>query len=146
MGWHPGIECNVLHLRTLQKVGPCAHHAAAKNDVDCPLHVPDVVPEHCSALLTSCLPAVILLQVDVNTEVGVIHDYGLQELRLYTDFGRTSRPLFIVKDQRLLLKKSHIHKVCVLGIVVIHSGCGEFQSRVHVSTYCNYSGSAACSL
>lgn len=51
------------------------------------------------------------LQVDVNTEVGVVHDYGLQELRLYTDYGRTSRPLFIVEDQRLNIKKKHIRKL-----------------------------------
>eukprot|EP00877_Chromochloris_zofingiensis_P007160 jgi/Chrzof1/2698/Cz11g25180.t1 len=50
-------------------------------------------------------------QVDVNTEVGVVHDYGLQELRLYTDYGRTSRPLFIVEDQRLNIKKKHIRKL-----------------------------------
>ena len=50
-------------------------------------------------------------QCDVNTEVGVVHDYGLRELRLYTDYGRTSRPLFIVDDQRLGSKKSHVRKL-----------------------------------
>ena len=40
-------------------------------------------------------------QVDINTEVGVVHDIRLQELRLYTDFGRCCRPLFIVDQQRL---------------------------------------------
>lgn len=47
-------------------------------------------------------------QVDINTEVGVVHDIRLQELRLYTDFGRCCRPLFIVEDQSLLIKKSDI--------------------------------------
>ncbi|KAJ7556830.1 hypothetical protein O6H91_05G100400 [Diphasiastrum complanatum] len=47
-------------------------------------------------------------QVDVNTEVGVVRDIRLKELRLYTDYGRCSRPLFIVEKQRLLIKKSHI--------------------------------------
>lgn len=47
-------------------------------------------------------------QVDISTEVGVVHDIALQELRLSTDFGRTSRPLFIVDNQSLLIKKKHI--------------------------------------
>lgn len=50
-------------------------------------------------------------QVDVNTEVGVIHDIRLQELRLYTDFGRSARPLFIVENQKLLITKQDIHKL-----------------------------------
>ena len=47
-------------------------------------------------------------QVDINTEVGVVHDIPLQELRLYTDSGRCCRPLLIVEDQQLLLKKGDI--------------------------------------
>ncbi|GAA0158956.1 DNA-directed RNA polymerase [Lithospermum erythrorhizon] len=47
-------------------------------------------------------------RVDVNTEVGVVRDIRLKELRIYTDCGRCSRPLFIVEKQRLLIKKSHI--------------------------------------
>ncbi|XP_073299286.1 DNA-directed RNA polymerase II subunit RPB2-like [Primulina huaijiensis] len=47
-------------------------------------------------------------QVDVNTEVGIIRDIRLKELRLYTDYGRCSRPLFIVEKQRLLIKKKDI--------------------------------------
>jgi DNA-directed RNA polymerase II subunit RPB2 len=45
----------------------------------------------------------------VNTEVGVVRDIRLKELRLYTDYGRCSRPLFIVENQRLLIKKKDIH-------------------------------------
>ncbi|KAG0573134.1 hypothetical protein M758_UG292500 [Ceratodon purpureus] len=47
-------------------------------------------------------------QVDVNTEVGVVRDIRLKELRLYTDYGRCSRPLFIVEKQRLLIKKQDV--------------------------------------
>lgn len=47
-------------------------------------------------------------QIDINTEVGVIRDIRLKELRLYTDYGRCSRPLFIVEKQRLLIKKKDI--------------------------------------
>jgi len=46
--------------------------------------------------------------VDVNTEVGVVRDIRLKELRLYTDYGRCSRPLFIVEKQRLLIKKEDV--------------------------------------
>ncbi|XP_054778431.1 DNA-directed RNA polymerase II subunit RPB2-like [Prosopis cineraria] len=51
----------------------------------------------------------LCLQVDVNTEVGVVRDIRLKELRIYTDYGRCSRPLFIVDKQRLLIKKKDIH-------------------------------------
>ncbi|KAF9618139.1 hypothetical protein IFM89_000255 [Coptis chinensis] len=44
----------------------------------------------------------------VGDEVGVIRDIRLKELRLYTDYGRCSRPLFIVEKQRLLIKKKDI--------------------------------------
>ncbi len=43
--------------------------------------------------------------------MGVVHDIRLQELRLYTDYGRCCRPLFIVKDQQLAVKKSHIERL-----------------------------------
>ncbi|KAF2297688.1 hypothetical protein GH714_002249 [Hevea brasiliensis] len=46
--------------------------------------------------------------VDVNTEVGLVRDIRLKELRIYTDYG-CSRPLFIVEKQRLLIKKKDIH-------------------------------------
>lgn len=50
-------------------------------------------------------------QVDVNTEVGVIYDIPLKELRMFTDYGRASRPLFIVDNQRLLIRKADIIKL-----------------------------------
>lgn len=50
-------------------------------------------------------------QADVNGEVGIIHDIRLQELRIFTDHGRTSRPLFVVQDQQLLIRKSHIRRL-----------------------------------
>ncbi|QCE13535.1 DNA-directed RNA polymerase II subunit RPB2 [Vigna unguiculata] len=48
-------------------------------------------------------------RVDVNTEVGVVRDIRLKEVHIYTDYGRCSRPLFIVDKQRLLIKKKDIH-------------------------------------
>ncbi|CAL1694978.1 unnamed protein product [Somion occarium] len=45
---------------------------------------------------------------DISPEVSVVRDIRERELRLYTDAGRVCRPLFIVEDQQLLLKKKHI--------------------------------------
>lgn len=53
--------------------------------------------------------SLFLTQVDVNTEVGVVRDIRLKELRIYTDYGRCSRPLFIVENQRLLIKKKDVY-------------------------------------
>lgn len=47
----------------------------------------------------------------IVVQVGVVHDIRLQELRLFTDAGRCCRPLFIVEDQQLLIKKGDIHKL-----------------------------------
>jgi len=46
-------------------------------------------------------------------QVGVIYDIPLKELRLFTDYGRASRPIFVVDDQRLLIKKEDIIKLQV---------------------------------
>ena len=47
-------------------------------------------------------------KLDISIEVGVVHDIRLQELRLYTDYGRCIRPLFVVEDQKLAIKKRNI--------------------------------------
>lgn len=46
---------------------------------------------------------------DLNSEVSVVRDIRERELRLYTDNGRCCRPLFIVENQRLKLKKDHVN-------------------------------------
>ena len=72
-------------------------------------------------------------QIDVNTEVGVVRDIRLKELRLYTDYGRCSRPLFIVEGQRLLIKKAHIR---ALQQRVWHwSTCAGFHLTWHVHNF-----------
>ncbi len=43
--------------------------------------------------------------------MAVIHDIRLKELRLFTDAGRSARPLFIVDSQRLNIKKGDIVKL-----------------------------------
>ncbi|KAK4799955.1 hypothetical protein SAY86_025320 [Trapa natans] len=47
-------------------------------------------------------------RVDLNSEIGVVRDIRLKELRIYTDYGRCSRPLFIVENKRLCIKKKDI--------------------------------------
>ncbi|CAK0786330.1 DNA-dependent RNA polymerase II [Coccomyxa viridis] len=49
-------------------------------------------------------------QVNISTEVGIVHDLMLRELRLFTDCGRCCRPLFIVdlEAQRLAVTKDDI--------------------------------------
>ena len=46
-----------------------------------------------------------------NIETSVVRDMQMQEVRFFTDAGRTMRPLFIVKDKDLLVKKSHIDRL-----------------------------------
>ena len=50
-------------------------------------------------------------QADISTEISIIRDIQNRELTLYTDAGRCCRPLFIVKDQKLAIKKSDVRKL-----------------------------------
>jgi hypothetical protein len=55
-----------------------------------------------------CLRGVML-----HSQVGIVHDIRLQELRLYTDYGRCCRPLFIVDNERkrLTITKDDIRQL-----------------------------------
>eukprot|EP00658_Telonema_sp_P-2_P007615 TRINITY_DN12843_c0_g2_i1.p1 TRINITY_DN12843_c0_g2~~TRINITY_DN12843_c0_g2_i1.p1 ORF type:complete len:1103 (-),score=321.06 TRINITY_DN12843_c0_g2_i1:453-3761(-) len=44
----------------------------------------------------------------IGSEVSVVWDLRNQEVSLYTDAGRCCRPLFVVEDNRILIKKEHI--------------------------------------
>jgi DNA-directed RNA polymerase II subunit RPB2 len=46
--------------------------------------------------------------VDIDAEVSIVRDIAAKEIRIYTDAGRICRPLFVVQDQQLLIKKHHI--------------------------------------
>ncbi|KRY73812.1 DNA-directed RNA polymerase II subunit RPB2 [Trichinella pseudospiralis] len=51
-------------------------------------------------------------QMDIIvSEVSMVRDIRDKEIRIYTDAGRICRPLLIVEDQRLLLKKKHIESL-----------------------------------
>lgn len=45
---------------------------------------------------------------DISPEVSVVRDIREKELRIYTDAGRVCRPLFIVDEHQLRLKREHI--------------------------------------
>ncbi len=45
---------------------------------------------------------------DFASEVSIVRDIQQQELRIYTEAGRVARPLFVVEQQKLALKKRHI--------------------------------------
>ncbi|KAG8965582.1 DNA-dependent RNA polymerase II [Tulasnella sp. 419] len=47
----------------------------------------------------------------ISAEVSIVRDIREKEIRLYTDAGRVCRPLFIVEDQQLLIRKKHIAKL-----------------------------------
>lgn len=81
-----------------------------------------------------------MCQVDVNTEVGVVRDIRLKELRLYTDYGRCSRPLFIVEKQRLLIKKQDVRALQMkVRIIKINEPCGWIDQlffRILLDFFC----------
>lgn len=51
-------------------------------------------------------------QMDIIvSEVSIIRDIRDREIRIYTDAGRICRPLLIVENGQLLLKKRHIENL-----------------------------------
>jgi len=46
--------------------------------------------------------------VDIDAEVSIVRDIAAKEVRIYTDAGRICRPLYIVQEQQLVIKKQHI--------------------------------------
>ena len=71
-------------------------------------------------------------KLDITIEVGVVHDIALRELRLYTDYGRCIRPLFIVDDNHLVIKKKDIQMLYEKDITgytwndLVATGCIEY--------------------
>jgi DNA-directed RNA polymerase II subunit RPB2 len=49
--------------------------------------------------------------VNLPIEVSVVWDMRDRELRLYSDAGRCCRPLFIVENQKLKIKRSHVNRL-----------------------------------
>ncbi|KAJ1932829.1 DNA-dependent RNA polymerase II, partial [Linderina macrospora] len=49
--------------------------------------------------------------LDMSFEVSIVRDVREKELRIYTDAGRVCRPLLVVDNLQLLLKKAHIQQI-----------------------------------
>ena len=61
-------------------------------------------PEHLMSTLRR-----LRRQMDIIvSEVSMVRDIREREIRIYTDAGRICRPLLIVENQKLLLKRHHI--------------------------------------
>jgi len=50
-------------------------------------------------------------KVEIKSEVSIVWDIRNQEVRILTDAGRCCRPLFVVEDNSVRLKKSHIRRL-----------------------------------
>lgn len=48
---------------------------------------------------------------DIGVMVSIVHSRETREIRLSTDEGRCLRPLFVVKDNTLLLQPSHVERL-----------------------------------
>lgn len=47
----------------------------------------------------------------IPKEISIVRDITNREIKFYTDQGRVQRPLFIVKNNKVLLKKSHVERL-----------------------------------
>jgi len=50
-------------------------------------------------------------RLDIPQEVSIVRDIVNKEVKIYTDSGRVQRPLFIVENNKLKIKKSHIRRL-----------------------------------
>ena len=48
---------------------------------------------------------------EIPKEISIVRDITNKEIRFYTDAGRVQRPLFIVENGQLLLRKKHIESM-----------------------------------
>ena len=49
--------------------------------------------------------------LEIPKEISIVRDISNKEVRFFTDSGRVQRPLFIVQDSKIILKKEHIQKI-----------------------------------
>ncbi|KAL1233681.1 DNA-directed RNA polymerase II subunit [Trichinella spiralis] len=94
-------------METLEEVAPSAISATTKIFVNGAWVGIHREPQQLMATLRK-----LRRQMDiVVSEVSMVRDIRDREIRIYTDAGRICRPLLIVEDQRLLLKKNHIENL-----------------------------------
>lgn len=51
----------------------------------------------------------------------MVRDIRDREIRIYTDAGRVCRPLLIVEQQKMALKKSHIDRLKVIRVLAFQN-------------------------
>ena len=49
--------------------------------------------------------------MEIPKEISIVRDISNKEVRFFTDPGRVQRPLFIVKNSEIVLRKHHIQKL-----------------------------------
>ena len=49
--------------------------------------------------------------MEIPKEISIVRDISNKEVRFFTDPGRVQRPLFIVKDSEIVLRKQHIQQL-----------------------------------
>jgi DNA-directed RNA polymerase II subunit RPB2 len=49
--------------------------------------------------------------VDITAEVSIVRDIREKELRIFTDYGRICRPLFVVEDMRLVVRREDVDRL-----------------------------------
>ena len=47
----------------------------------------------------------------IPKEISIVRDIGKKEIKFFTDSGRVQRPLFIVKNNKLNIRKTHIQQL-----------------------------------
>eukprot|EP00117_Sycon_ciliatum_P030225 scpid20794/ scgid23886/ DNA-directed RNA polymerase II subunit RPB2; DNA-directed RNA polymerase II 140 kDa polypeptide; DNA-directed RNA polymerase II subunit B; RNA polymerase II subunit 2; RNA polymerase II subunit B2 len=91
-------------MENLEEISPAAILGATKIFVNgCWVGIHHEPDELMSTLLK------LRRQMDVVvSEVSMVRDFREQEIRIYTDAGRICRPLLVVENQQLMLRKQHI--------------------------------------
>jgi len=59
-------------------------------------------------MVQCCLRLYCTYWLGVCVKVSMVRDIRDREIRIYTDAGRICRPLLIVENQKLLLRRRHI--------------------------------------
>lgn len=93
---------------------------------------PDVVPLATKVFVNGCWVGIhrnpefivrtlreLRRAISIPVEVSVVWDMREKELNLFCDAGRCCRPLYIVENQKLLIKKHHVRK--------LREGNGEYE-------------------
>jgi DNA-directed RNA polymerase II subunit RPB2 len=50
-------------------------------------------------------------RLEIPKEIAIVRDIQNREIRFYTDSGRVQRPLFIVENGQIKIKKEHVARM-----------------------------------